>query len=296
MELDIKGHSGCSIRIINCNGDLFIEKSTNDINYFNRLIKQAKKQINAEKLCIQEFCVPQVKQVIEKQNSVSIIMDYVYSQNYIEYFENSNLENLNHFTNALIAYIDSEINNCTFQLIETRIIIDKINSINDTCKKNNFLNTNVEVLKIIDDTCFKIIKNCNNIKLPIGNCHGDLTFSNILFSGRKYYLIDFLDSFIESPLIDIVKIRQDTAYGWSNLMYLKSFDKIRFDIITKKIDSAIDSYYSKHEWYNNYYLLFQLINFLRIIQYANDLNVINYLKEIIKKISFEYESNSSISR
>lgn len=296
MEIDIKGHSGCIINIINNNGDLFIEKSTRDVNYCHRLIKQAKKQINAKKISSQEFSVPQIKQVIAKESSVTIIMDYIYSQNYIEYFENSTLENLNHFTNALIAYIDSEVQNSTYQLIESRIIIDKINNLNEICKKNNYLNTKADVLKIIDDACLKIINNCNNIKLPIGNCHGDLTFSNILFSGRKYYLIDFLDSFIESPLIDIVKIRQDTAYGWSNLMYLKSFDKIRLDIITKKIDSAIDSYFSKHEWYNNYYLLFQLINFLRIIQYAKDLKVINYLNEIIKKISFEYESNSSISR
>ena len=44
------------------------------------------------------------------------------------------------------------------------------------------------------------------IEIPMGKCHGDLTFSNILFNGNNYYLIDFLDSFIESPLLDLVKI------------------------------------------------------------------------------------------
>lgn len=29
------------------------------------------------------------------------------------------------------------------------------------------------------------------IKIPVGHCHGDLTFSNILFNGNNYYLIDF---------------------------------------------------------------------------------------------------------
>ncbi len=31
-------------------------------------------------------------------------------------------------------------------------------------------------------------------------------------------MIDFLDSFIETPLMDIVKLRQDTKYNWSYLL------------------------------------------------------------------------------
>ncbi len=63
--------------------------------------------------------------------------------------------------------------------------------------------------------------------MPVGICHGDLTFSNMLFNGNNYYLIDFLDSFVESPLLDIVKLRQDSAYLWSQLMYIHDYDKIR---------------------------------------------------------------------
>lgn len=69
--------------------------------------------------------------------------------------------------------------------------------------------------------------------MPVGVCHGDLTFSNILFNGNNYYLIDFLDSFIEAPLLDIVKIRQDSAHLWSQLMYTKSYDQIRLQIVAK---------------------------------------------------------------
>ena len=59
------------------------------------------------------------------------------------------------------------------------------------------------------------------ISIPIGFCHGDLTFSNIMFAldDNQVGLIDFLDSFIETPLIDLVKLRQDTHFHWTITRY-----------------------------------------------------------------------------
>ena len=103
-----------------------------------------------------------------------------------------------------------------------------------------------------------------------------------MFNGNNYYLIDFLDSFIESPLLDIVKIRQDTAYLWSTLMYHKPFDQVRLNIVSKRIDLALNDYFtSKYDWYRKYYMPLQLMNFLRILQYAHDEKVISYLKTVI---------------
>ena len=62
------------------------------------------------------------------------------------------------------------------------------------------------------DASQRVFDALSDMLIPVGTCHGDLTFSNILFNGNNYYLIDFLDSFIESPLLDIVKLRQDTAW------------------------------------------------------------------------------------
>ncbi|PMG05813.1 hypothetical protein BCV00_12195 [Vibrio breoganii] len=51
---------------------------------------------------------------------------------------------------------------------------------------------------------------------PIGYCHGDLTLSNIKVTlDNKLFLFDFLDGFIETPLQDLVKLKQDFDYGWS---------------------------------------------------------------------------------
>lgn len=49
MEIEIRGHSGCQIDIVNGGDSLFINKSTRDKNYIPRLYKQALKQCNAYK-------------------------------------------------------------------------------------------------------------------------------------------------------------------------------------------------------------------------------------------------------
>lgn len=97
-------------------------------------------------------------------------------------------------------------------------------------------------------------------------------------------MIDFLDSFVESPLLDLVKIRQDSCYEWSRLMYEGNVDRVRLGIISRKIDEEIDQYYSQYEWYKKYYQIFQLLNFLRILQYAKEEKVIVYLKKVISQL------------
>jgi hypothetical protein len=46
-------------------------------------------------------------------------------------------------------------------------------------------------------------------------CHGDMTFENIIVGNRGLYLIDFLDSFYDSWIMDIGKLLQDLETYWS---------------------------------------------------------------------------------
>lgn len=56
----------------------------------------------------------------------------------------------------------------------------------------------------------------NTLNLPMGSCHGDLTLSNMIITqSHELYFLDFLDSYLESPLQDVAKIYQDLVYGWS---------------------------------------------------------------------------------
>lgn len=290
MEIEVKGHSGCTVRILSAGGgkELIIDKSTEDKSYFPRLLLQAKKQQKAGEQEYQHIRIPKIERIVQDENHVSVIMEYVYSRNFIEYFESAGFEQIAYFIKALKLFIDREIKVSPIKEVESRVVLDKLTSVEEKVKNNP---------KLQDDEIRKLMKASHeefyatitdkSILLPVGLCHGDLTFSNILFNGNNYYLIDFLDSFIESPLMDIVKIRQDSAYGWSQLMYIHDFDKIRLKLICRKIDQEIDDYFGRYEWYRKYYKIMQLMNFLRVLQYAKEKKVIDYLKKVIGGLLYE---------
>ena len=283
MEIEVKGHSGCQINIIREHNELYIYKTTSDNTYLHRLVKQANKQKTAAQIEYQHIRVPQVYNIIHSNQQVSIKMEYVYSKNFIEYFESAGFEQINYFTKALILFIEKELYSSLLQQIPASIIQKKFIDVKQKINANPLLTGNIEIMEIVNRSA-TVFNQLNTIEMPVGICHGDLTFSNILFNGNNYYLIDFLDSFIEAPLLDIVKIRQDSAHLWSQLMYTKSYDQIRLQIVCKKIDCEIDQYFQRYKWYKHYYQVFQLMNMLRILQYAREEKVISYLKVQIKSL------------
>ena len=281
MKLDIQGHSGCDISIVTEDNELHIHKSTHDAGYVPRLVNQANKQIAASKTEYQHIRVPKIFEVQQSAADATIKMEYIYSKNFVEYFENAGFEQIKYLIGAIKYFIDLEINASTMQTVPSTILTDKMADVARKVEKNVHLKDDAEAQELVRLSS-EVMNRVGDMEMPVGTCHGDLTFSNILFNGNNYYLIDFLDSFIESPLLDIVKIRQDTAYLWSTLMYHKPFDKVRLSIISERIDSAIDEYFTgKYEWYRRYYMPLQLMNFLRILQYGKEEKVIAYLKRVI---------------
>jgi hypothetical protein len=162
--------------------------------------------------------------------------------------------------------------------------LDKFKAVSGKIESNLIFSGDNEIAEILKVSAKIFAELPEEMELPVGSCHGDLTFSNILFNGNNCYLIDFLDSFIETPLMDMVKIRQDSAYLWSTLMYEKSFDAPRLRMIAEKIDNQLVLEFQLFAWYNDFYDSFQLMNFLRILQYAHEEKVIGYLKKVIKSI------------
>lgn len=277
MEIEVKGHSGCSVDIIREGKKLLIIKSTNDPKYVPRLEKQALKQKQASELEYQFVRIPHIYEIKKSVTTLSVKMEYIYSKNYIEHFEAAGFEQIEYFINAMKMFLEREIESSPTQTISKSVIINKFEDVIQKIKSNKFLNNDLTVNDILakSDSVFNDLS--EHINLPIGKCHGDLTFSNILFNGNNYYLIDFLDSFVESPIMDMVKLRQDSAYRWSTLMYTGVFDEVRLKIVSEKIDEELTRYFSNYEWYRLYYKPFQIMNFLRILQYAKEKSVIEYL-------------------
>tara|TARA_B110000967_G_C18598019_1_gene417792 strand:- start:63 stop:722 length:660 start_codon:yes stop_codon:yes gene_type:complete len=180
--------------------------------------------------------------------------------------------------------IDTYIDNSIYKKIDKKVVSDKINSIKkniENINKDKFLNEKeynyiINKINILENDIEKIC----NINIPMGYCHGDLTLSNMLLDtiDNNIYLIDFLDSFIETPLFDIIKIRQDTKFFWSLKMLNIRVDKNKIKIVLNYLDKKIDNYFKKYDFYNDkIYDYFEVINLLRVLQYCKNKDTKDFL-------------------
>lgn len=284
MQIEVKGHSGCQIEIVNEGDKLHLEKSTYDKKYISRLKLQAEKQRTASLRSYQHIRIPEIYGIEQTEDSLIVKMQYVYSKNFIDYFEDAGFDQISYFIKALKIFVDAEISDSQVKEVSRQVVIDKFKDVCLKINNNSLIKDDKDVKEIVSasNAIFQALD--EKMLMPIGKCHGDLTFSNILFNGNNYYLIDFLDSFIESPLLDLVKIRQDSAFGWSQLMVTHKFDTIRMNLISSKIDAEISKYYANYEWFSRYYKAFQVMNFLRVLQYAKEQKVVDYLKSVLNKL------------
>lgn len=283
MNIDIKGHSGCNIDIIEEGDNLLVKKSTLDKKYLKRLELQGNKQMN-DKCLTDSIYNPSISKIEANEDECYILMDYIYANNFIDYFEKASPQDIDHFIDNFIKYIHNEIDKCEIKNVSKNVFIDKFNSVVKNCEKNDLLKGNMRVKSILKD-CENVFTNMpEEFEIPVGICHGDLTFSNILFSSNKFYFIDYLDSFIETPIQDIVKLRQDTKYFWSTMMYKKKYDVVRLNIIFNYIDDKISEHFGNFEYYYRNYDRLQLMNILRILPYVKEENVRDFVLNILSAL------------
>lgn len=184
MEIEVKGHSGCKIEIVNDGTKLIICKSTQAPSYMSRLQRQAEKQRDMSKTIYQHIRIPEIYSIDRSESTLSINMEYVYSKNFVDYFEDAGFNQIDYFVKALKIFIDSEVDKSEMKDIGKSRLLDKFE---DVCRKianNNCINTDDEVDCILKMSAGVFQALDNNMLLPVGVCHGDLTFSNILFNGK----------------------------------------------------------------------------------------------------------------
>ena len=230
--IKIKGHSNFEVKIIKYNNKYLIEKSS-DLRNADRLQRQIDKQISLhDNNFLDNVNVPKVIKKIKSEYKVFYIMEYIsFSENVIDFIHKGNCLKINWFYNQLINIVESYFRKCEIKRVNYKLLFNKINSIQRNITNNKLIKENK--LKLIFNYLYENMEDISNQNIPIGICHGDLTFSNILVDNNRMqlYLIDFLDSFIESPLLDIVKIRQDTKYLWTLNLYNHNYDSNKTIII-----------------------------------------------------------------
>lgn len=255
----IEGHSGCAVTL----QDGLINKSTCGTPYSaERLVLQIEKQkyFNLS-LKNEQIIVPSIIKE-EFSNGYSVQMEYFRCSNIIQYLHKAGKEQLDCLVDSICGFIDFCLLECSFIQLDRKVIIDKFDSIEKPSGLDKQLQEYIE----------------DEIRIPVGICHGDLTLSNILLKPEsgQIVLIDFLDSFVESPIIDIAKIRQDTKHGWSSFIYLGKHDKIKTKLSLQYLDDKMTERFNKYDFYKHY-KLFQFMNLVRIIPYAKETKTLDFL-------------------
>jgi hypothetical protein len=163
---------------------------------------------------------------------------------------------------SLNNYFINAIANSKEETIDTNIIKTKIESVYDNCNQKH-------LRKELDKSHQWFNKNLpSKLNIPIGKCHGDLTLSNIIITqNHELYLLDFLDSFLESPLQDAAKVLQDMIYGWS-FRHESEALRLRSQLFC---ESAYPDYINiLSRIYNKEMDIFRLLTIIRIAPYISE--------------------------
>jgi hypothetical protein len=273
--IKIHGNSGCSVSLKSEQGRVVVEKTCSDSTYLHRLRLQIDKQRIAQESNPLPFIkIPIILSEKTNENIYTATMEHLIFPDCMDFFSIASKQAIDQMVHLLIQYVEHNIQMSHSESLPSSLFIGKLEEVEANLGKTSFKSR----YKKLINNAIKSLHSKQKMSIPIGPCHGDLTFSNIMIANDQKSLgfIDFLDSYLDSPLIDIAKLRQDSQFFWSYLM-TESIDKTRFLQIMKYIDKQIENRFKKEKWYKEELRLIQAINLLRIAPYAKKESVHRFI-------------------
>jgi len=276
-HIKVHGNSGCDIKIISSGQKPAVKKSTISKDYAKRLIKQRRKQQDFH-TTIKAINIPKVIEY----DDMSFTMEYLHMMDAIEFLVLASPSDIKCKMELVFKFIADNLGNAKSYNVNPDVFLEKLNAIEKSISPEiwqNYYNCHVNVIR-------KELP--ENLPIHIGKCHGDLTLSNIMFclNDFKIGFIDFLDSFIESPIVDIVKLRQDTKFNWTNRYYKIPHDTVKISIIMSWLDSLVKSEFCKIIDDLGFRII-EKMNYLRIAPYAQLISDHEYLSNALRILNKE---------
>ncbi len=177
-------------------------------------------------------------------------------------------------TNDLMYHVESSFSG-EYQPAKKIVLSAKIEQIKSKVGKFGYYKARANAL--LDKTLEFIPETMN---VPIGRSHGDLTFSNIMFDQKKfrYWLVDFIDSPIETPLQDYAKFFQELnmMWSWRNSTY-PELARLRIGIILREMRKIVLNNIDEAHLKN--IDVITLMTKIRILPYARNLEEFNFVLE-----------------
>jgi len=282
----IRGHSGCTVRLDTSSRRPEVEKATDDPAYAARLGKQIDRQREARDACALPFVrIPEIYAAASTEaGGFAARMEYLRFLDSLEFVAVASLPQVDRVVEMLVGYLEWNLRASQLLPLTPATITAKLDELASRLAGTSRAAAYGELIDgLREQTLRRPLP-----KLPIGPCHGDLTFSNILVASdaSAIGLLDFLDSYLESPLIDIAKLRQDTQFGWSLLMADAPGDPVRFRQVMAYIDRRLIERFGPEPWFRQGIDLVQAVNLLRIAPYAREDSVHRFILSAVKSLGF----------
>jgi len=264
----VRGHSEFQVLRMP-NGD--IQKLAHPQNK-ERLKAQCEKQKNFIVDSPQFFVCPVLNE-FELDEHYGFTMPFCRGEVAPEFIDRASPNKIRNFIQQLISLVESFIASSEVRPVDSSHILNKSLSVKELMQQHPL--SSPMLIRLIDDH-LESVKAHKIFEIPIGKCHGDLTLSNMIFddANDRYFLIDFLDSYLESPILDLAKISQETKLFWTSKLMSQTHDSAKYEIAMTVIDDKVQSHFLKYEWYKNYQPIFEFQNLIRVLPYAKDRDII----------------------
>ena len=267
----LSGHSGCSVKLCKDGDNIFVRKSSGSEEYSRRLKKQFIKQ---KKFLLPTVQTPKIlKYGTDKNGIFWFDMEFVNGITLAEYMHNIKVKEIVDLMRVLFSSLmikDGKMNSNANELFGT-----KINSLKKKLGTENLLL----------NKAFSKLESFDFRAIPQTHCCGDLTLENIILAPTgKIYLIDLLDSFYNSWMLDVAKLLQDIDLGWSYRHIKRDYNlNLRLGIAKQAlIEDILQLENGRILLKSIYYIL--LVNVLRIYPYTHDKETVNFLDTATEKV------------
>jgi hypothetical protein len=287
-QIHVAGNSGCKIQLQRRGDVVTVEKSASDQKYSPRLKVQIDKQRSFRNSRLAPFIrVPRVLNEREVDGTYTVEMEYICFHSSLEFFSSASRPAIDAVAEMLLKFVDMELAQSPIQDVPVALFCEKIASIADALQQRG--------VRAEYEECISRITNAltgrDVIKIPLGVCHGDLTFSNVMIASdfSAIALIDFLDSFVDSPIVDIAKIQQDTRFHWTKMFGVGMRNGTRFSQAMDYLDEKISEHFSALKWYSDNIDIVFFLNMLRIAPYATSIEVQKFILKSMESMRLNYD-------
>ncbi len=273
MNRELLGNSRCRIELRPAEG--IAVKSTSGGFPPDRLLRQGQKQADFFRANRDpRLATARILSSERNGTTAQLVMDYRPEATLAEFLAQARQPDLDQLAVILTAFVATSVKFSRAEIVDPETLERKYQSIRH------------ERLEI--DELWNAVRPTGPFLLPVGSCHGDLTLCNLLYQSdprsglQSLVLLDFLDTFLDAPLQDIVKLRQDTCHRWCCFRHGWAAGEIGDKLAY--LDAQLVAAFAPLDWYRGHYVTFQFLNLLRIVPYAEDDATIEFLLKEMRQL------------